>query len=268
MAKVIAALLFAFGISLAGTAKAGATRCEGCSDAQFQAAAKALGPGRHVVSSFSTNRVSMYDVTQVAWDPPLWMAVPIAVSAEVKSVFDDAHHFYVETNATMKAAVVVKGTDLGVPGLTGTTTAYDVVTNANLRAQLGDRLASGTLPGWSNLDRAGEMIVQGLFAAVGAGDASIEITVQLEDGSTVVYKLTNNSGTGQYQAGRSRTKNNQLVPEANTPEYQGTWQGGTDQPSLGNHMGVIGATVIGTGNRGPMTCTWKGTTLTCTIRSN
>lgn len=273
MAKLIAVMLFAFGLLLTCNANAGSARCEGCTDTQFRAKAIQLGEGQHIITSFSTNQIKIFDVYDRSGGEPgvptQWWASPVSVPSDVQSLFGEARHFYVATNATMKAAVVVRGTDLGVAGLTSGTNAYNVVTNFNLRSMIGDRLATGTLPGWANLDRAGERIVQGLFGFLGAGDASIEVTVQFADGSTVVYKMNVNSGTGQYQAGQSRTKNGQAIPEANTQEYQGTWQGGGDQPALSNHMGGLGAiiTYSGTGSGyGPMTCSWNGRTLTCNVQ--
>jgi hypothetical protein len=68
---------------------------------------------------------------------------------------------------------------------------------------------------------------------------------------------------------RKDGKNGQVIPESNSPDYQGTWSGGTDQPALANHMGTLGATIVmsGTGSGyGPMTCTWIGTTLTCKLQ--
>ena len=273
MAKIFVAAVLAFGLLFVGSANAASARCEGCTETQFRAKAIQLGEGQHVISSFSTNLVRIYNVYDSSGGEPgvptRWLASPVSVPADVQALFNDARSFYVATNATMKAAVVVRGTDLGVSGLTNTTNAYNVVTNFNLRGMLGDRLASGTLPGNANLNRAGEQIVQGFFGLIGAGDASIEVTVLFSDGSTVVYKLDVSAGTGQYQAGRSRTKNGQAIPESNSPDYQGTWSGGTDQPALANHMGTLGATIVmsGTGSGyGPMTCTWIGTTLTCKLQ--
>lgn len=272
MERALASILLGLGLLFAGAAQASSARCEGCTDAQFKTRAIALGEGQHVITSFSTNKIKMFNVRETSGGepgvPPRWIATAVAISADMQSVFNDGREFYVATAGTMKAVVVVRGIDLGVPGLTSTTTAYDVLRDFNLREQLGDRLATGTLPGWANLDRAGEQIVQGLFAVIGASDASIEVTVEFSDGSTVVYKLNTNAGTGQYQVNRSRTKNNQAIPESNSPEYQGTW-GGSDQPALANHMSGLGAIVTYTGaggGYGSMTCTWVGTTLTCRLQ--
>src|SRR3546814_17883087 len=96
------------------------------------------------------------------------------------------------------------------------------MTDVNWRGRLGDRLATGTLPGWSQLDRVGEQLTQGAFSVIGAGDASIEITVEMSDGSVVVYKLSVESGTGQYLEERSRTKDGQVIHEEKPPEDKGT----------------------------------------------
>jgi len=236
-------MVLLFGL-VAGVAEAGSARCEGCSDSQFKAKAKMLGAGQHVISSFSTDQVKIYNVHIESSGgepgvPDIRIAVPVEVPQDVQALFDDARHFHALTGGTMKAAVTVKGDDLGISGTQGAT-AYDVMTDVNLRGRLGDRLAAGTLPGWSTLDRAGEQITQGLFSMIGAGDASIEITVEMSDGSTVVYQLSVQSGTGQYLKDRSRTKNGQVIPEGNAPEYQGTWEGDGDIRDLRSYLEGLG----------------------------
>lgn len=270
MEKLFVWIMLALGCVLAGNAEASSTRCEACSDSQFREKAKQLGVGEHVITSFSTNQVKIFRV----WDgangepgvPSVLVVQPVSVTPSIQGAFDDIHRFYLQTNTTMKAAVSVRGADLGVPGLTGSTTAYDVMRNANLRAQLGDRLATGTLPGWSNLDRIGEQITQGVAGFFGAGDASIEVAVELAGGTIVVYKLDATSGTGQYQKDRSRTQDGQLIPEANAPEYQGTWRDGPGLPGLVNYFRGIGIEVDPNAN-GNLVCTWtvrpSGSTLYC-----
>ena len=253
-------------------ANAASARCEGCTNSQFIAKAKQLGLGEHVITSFSTNQLRLYKVFDgAAGEPgvPLTLLVqPVAVSAAIQAEFDDARRFYVATNGTMKAAVTVRGADLGIPDLVSAT-AYDVMGNYNLRGRLGDRLATGTLPGWANYDRAGEQIVQGIFGFFGAGDASIDITVELADGSTVVYQLDTSSGTGQYQRDRSRTRDGQPIPEANAQEYQGTWRGSfRDMSALANHLGRMGVTISDLNaatSYGYLVCVWDSvnTRLTC-----
>jgi len=270
MERILAIVLLVLGCTLAGYAEAKSARCEGCSDSQFRAKAKQLGVGEHVITSFSTNQVKLFKVVDAAAGEPgtpvTLVPQVVAVTPAIQAAFDDIHRFYLQTNTTMKAAVSVRGADLGVPGLTSTTTAYDVMRDFSLRGRLGDRLATGTLPGWSNLDRIGEQIAQGVAGFFGAGDASIEITVELAGGSSVVYKLDATSGTGQYQKDRSRTQNGQPIPEANSPEYQGTYIHGAALPGFVNYLRGIGVRVDPSPSENiNLVCTWSPseTTLYC-----
>ncbi len=255
-----------------GNAQAASARCEGCSVTQFREMAKQFGVGQHIVTSFSTKQLMLFEVTDSSGGepgvPPRIVVRSIAIPANIQQAFEEAHRFYIFSGRTMQAAITIVANDLdGVPGLKGAT-AYDVMSNFNLRSQLGDRLAAGPLPGWSQIDRAGEQLVQGVFGFFGAGDASLEIAVQMSDGSTVVFSVNQKSNTGQYQNDRSRTKNGQAIPEENAIRYTGTWLG-TDQPALGNFVGGLGASVtyVGTGSGyGSMTCTWDGKTLQCRLQ--
>src|SRR3546814_20419699 len=81
----------------------------------------------------------------------------------------------------------------------------------------------------------------------------------MSDGSVVVYKLSVESGTGQYLEDRSRTKDGQVTPEENSPEYQGTWTGDGDIRDLKEYLEGLGATFTQTGNgyiMQTMKCTW------------
>lgn len=273
MAKLFMYAALLVGAVIAGNVQAGSARCEGCTDSQAREKAKQLGIGQQIVSSFSTNKIWIFSVfDRNRGEPgtsPLIAAAPQAVPADIQALFDDARRFYVATNGTLKAAVTVIADDLNLQGLTGGD-AFDVVRDANLRARLGDRLATGTLPGWSNLDRAGEQITQGLFGLIGAGDASIEVTILFSDGSRVVYKLSVNSGTGQYLENRARTAGGELIPESNSPGNQGVWYGGgAELAPLVDHMQYFIQAEIsysGTGSSfGSVTCTWIGTTLSCRV---
>lgn len=277
MQKVFGFALLVLGVVFSGSAEARSARCEGCSDTQFNQKAIELGKGRHVISSFSTNKIKMFDVFDGSGGEPgvpfFLVASPVAVPADIKAVFDDARSFWALTNGTMKLMGVVIWADEidGVPGLDGKT-AFDVIRDVNLRGRLGDRLGTGALPGFANLERAGEQIVQGVFAKVGMGDASIEIIVKFRDGSTVVYRLETNAGTGQYQEGKSRTADGEVIPEANSSGNQGTWYGPTGLASLGDHLVGLGAkmTYVGSGgwNRiSSIVCVWdaKGQQLICKV---
>lgn len=256
---------------VSGVAQAGAARCEGCSESQFKAKAKMLGLGQHVISSFSTNQIKIYNVRMESSGgepgvPDIRLAIPVAVPADIKALFDEVHHFYVQNGSSLRAVVLVDGEDLGVSGMQGAT-AYDVMTDVNLRGRLGDRLIQ-PFKGIDQLDYAGEKLLQGLYGFIGAADASIEVTVEMSDGSIVVYQLANGTYTGKYLEGRSRTENGQVIPEGNSPESQGTWTGDGDIRDLKEYLEGLGArfTQIGTGTiMQTMTCSWAPPTLTCKI---
>lgn len=271
MERILASILLVLSFMFVGNAEAASSRCEGCSDAQFRQRAIALGEGEHIIISLSTNTIRMYNVHDTSGGEPgvpvRIVATPAGVPSDIQAAFNDARHFYAMSDGSMRVGVTVHVNDLdGVPGLNGAT-AYDIMTNFNLKSQLGDRL-TGPIPGWTGLEVSSEYIRQGIYGYLGISDASIEITVVGADGSTLVYKITRDSGTPEYQAGKSRTKNGQAIPESNSAAYQGTWSG-VDQPALRNYLIDIGVPISynGTGSGyGSMQCTWDGRTLRCRVQ--
>ena len=267
---------FAFATSLASAeARAGSARCEGCTESQFRSKAVSLGVGQHIITSFSTNQIKLYSVTDISGGEPnvpvRWVASQQAVPADIQGLYNDIRTFYVQTNGTMRAAVEVRAVDLGMPRVTTGTTAFDVVRDVNLRGQIGDRLGRGNLPGVANLDRIGELLVQGIFGFFGAGDASIEVTVRFDDGSISVYRLSNGSYQGDYQEGRGRTSEGQVIPEENSRAYEGTWTGANEVPKIVEHLKGLGANIVyqGTGTtQYSASCSYNGITggLLCVVQ--
>lgn len=272
MRGFLAVLLAVASLVWMGESEASSARCEGCSDTQFRDKALSFGVGVHLLTSFSTNQIRMYEVRDTSGGEPgvpsSLRTVQVPVDTDIKQLFHEVQPFYAMSNGTMKAAVVVRASDLGLPQAQGKT-AFNVMTDVNLKTQLGNRLANGPLPGLANLDRIGEQILQGVLGFFGAGDASLEVTVLMADGSTVVYKLETIGGTGRYIEGRSLTTDGEVIPESNTVSNQGTWSG-SQIGNLATYMSQIGATVNyvhGSGaSAGTFVCTWNGQTLHCKLR--
>lgn len=255
------------------SALAAAVQCEGCSEAQMRSKAVSLGEGIHSISSLSTSTIRTYRVDPNPDGYPQWLVKQMAVPLDVQENFQGALQLYAVAGPSMRAAVEVPVDGLdGVSGLKGSS-AYDVMTNVNLKGQLADRLASGPLPGVANLDRAAEQLVQWGFSKIGLSpDASIEITLKFSDGTSMVFKLVGTTGSAEYLEGRSRTANGQVIPESNSPEGQGTWTSATGDnlDDLASYLDRIGSQMTfvppaPNGKIEKITCKWEGTTLTCKI---
>lgn len=273
--RMLVVSFFLIFICVSGSVQAGVARCEGCSSSGFRAKAISLGVGNHTITSLSTNVIKQFYVFEEPdyyRDESKFFASEVNVPSDLEEIFIVAYGFYQATGGAMHAVIEVNAGDLGVPGL-DTATAYDVMIDSNLKGRLGDRLAQGQLPGvFNQLDRAGEMMVQGAFAFIGVSDGSIEITVKMTGGSIVVYKLSASSATGKYLEGRSRTSGGQTIPEANSPAYQGTWYGAgnfgfnDNLSGLADYLDRLGASITFNGDSGrEMTCTWDGVALNCKI---
>lgn len=274
MKGMLSSILLVSCLLLSAAAQASVARCEGCSEAQFRQMAINLRTGRHVISSLSTNQIRMYEVyferDLHRSDPNYgWQAIPVTVPPDIQEAFVVARDFYVLTAGSNAYVVTVDGGSLGVQGLHDAT-AYDVMTDINLKGRLGDRLTR-ELPDTS--DAVNRMILQiaaGGLAFIGVGDASIKIVVVLADGSTVTYEFTPaDITTADYQEGQSRTEGGQVIPESNSADNTGTWYGnGEDLSGLLNYLNEIGATTSGTGSGTiimRMDCSWDGQALNCIV---
>lgn len=273
MTRLIAIVLLICGALLNSQVHARSARCEGCDLAQYRQAALALGPGKHVISSFSTNELRGYEV----WvhEEPGFSTLrvkPWTVPAEYWDLFAEARRFYLIAPSFSKV-IHVNGGDLGVEGLTGAT-AYDIMGDANLRGRLGDRLVQ-PLPGVDAIiDRALAGIAAGAYGHLGISDATIFIVVVTYDGSTVSYEVKLGSMNGQYLEGESRTSGGQVIPEDDTEDWEGTWYGeAEDLGAFRTHLLGIGANLTEpyANYNGyyihSVTCTWDGdaTQLSCHV---
>lgn len=248
--------------------------CNSCSYEQLREGVEYMGDGLHTIYNINTGQSRRFQVT--GWDRR-----PIEIDAEGITVTEYPpdpdvgqalmflKDFSVATAGTLKTAVQVQANQLGVTGLDNAS-AYDVMTDANLRTRLGDRLILA-LPDVPQLDRLADKIVQAGLSKIGMSDKiQVEITVIFKDGSKVVYVETPSTSTTQYQPGRSRTPGGQLIPEANTVDNQGTWTGGTAPPNddlikFGDYMRRIGADFQGSMLQCTtrLVCSWDGSNLLC-----
>lgn len=265
--------IFVVSLLISEAALATAVQCEGCSATQMRTKAISLGEGVHVVSSLSTHTIRSYRVDPNPDGYPQWLVKEKAVPVDVQENFQGALELYSVAGPSMQAAIEIPADQLdGVSGLNGAS-AYDVMTNVNLKGQIADRLANGALPGLYNLDRAGEQLVQWGFSKIGlSADASIEIVVEFSDGTSMVFKLVTNQASADYLEGRSRTAGGQVIPESNSAGSQGTWTSATgdnldDMASYLDRIGSRMTFVPPAPNSAirKISCTWDGQTLTCRV---
>lgn len=283
MKTVITLLLVAASLLVSVPVEARAVRCEGCSPGEFYQKAIQLGPGKHVITSLSTGEMKGYEVL-VEMEPGThygtYYVVERSLPDDYWKVFGVARDFYIATAGDMHARIFVDANDLNVTGLHNAS-IYDIMSDYSLRSRLGDRLYNAPLPFGevrdedgtrltvnSAIARALEQIRKVAFAQLGISDGSIEIVVVTELGGYVVYRVSQDVGTGQYLEGRSRTPDGQPVPEDNAKEYAGTYLG--DSADLYRfsrfmqdyHNASMGSTGSGT-IMVSVTCSWNGETLHC-----
>lgn len=258
--KLIAAFLM-FGF--AGAADAAMIRCNGCTSTQMRDAARAAGSGDHTVYNLSGHSILAYEV-EYDRELGVWRVLPQTVHPDVAAYFNPLADAYEETGGTLQAASDVQLGEV-MPG--DDRTAHDVVTDANFRGQLGDAiLESPVMDHWVDLVGAAVGIPLGMSEGL-----DIKITITFEDGSKYVYNVTIRSGRGAEASpllGSGRTATNQVIAEANTPEWGGLWRGEfAEMERLRDHMSRLGSSAAWGWNLDwqpyTMRCTWDGETLSC-----
>lgn len=242
--------------------------CDGCGYSQMRDHAKSLGAGQHYVFNLDGGPILKFEVLfEPEFGPDPWMVWDLPVEDVVQEAYLGLQHVHDTSGGAMALSARVDGSKLGVPGL-DSASAYDVMNDANLRGRIGDRLVQGSVP---NLNTFVNTLISSGFSIVGMqGDVKIEITVDLPDGSSVVYMVEIGVSSARYLPGRSRTPGGQVIPEENTNEWTGTWYGaGDDLSGLRDHMHLLGASLSGQGSGEIIeiiSCTWDGRTLNCTVR--
>lgn len=227
-------------------------RCDECSYADLRWDVEYLGDGEHTVYNTVTGQVRTFEVTG-------WRGRPIELETPgitVREIQTDGNvvgavaflvYFSPATAGTMKTAVEVPAGSLGVSGLDNAT-AYDVMSDFNLKSRLADRLVK-ELPTAPQLDRLADRGIQAGLSKLGLSDQiAVEITVVMKDGSRLVFVDKISVTSAIYQPGRSRTANGQAIPESNSSEYQGNWSGGNgagsdDLNQMAGYLGRLGIPV-------------------------
>jgi hypothetical protein len=249
----------AFGLVFSSASNAIAIRCDACYPPAAKQQAISAGPGIHYVYSVSNGIVRGYDV---AWSPDLaaYWATDVAVPADLEAAVIGLQEIYVESGGTMKVYRTVDSNEIGISD-----SAFDIARNANRRYQMGSALA--TQP-----PSVTEFIAQVASAAaayLGFYDGSVvEYIVQFPDGTTATYSLRLGSSSATYVEGSARDANGNVIPEANSPQWAGTYNGGDLSPML-NYLDLLGVRWQHEGSGaivGSIECSWQSNTLECRVR--
>ena len=294
------AVLLATPVTVTGMARPSGiviAECRSCINEQgFKHSAKAYyGWATPTLFHLPTGVIRTYDVRlkrgypdQVSPPPEALEANEIPTHPDVAEAFYTVAEFFHAAGGSFRGAIEIPASSLGgnIPGLNGSTTAYDVASDANLRNRIGLEIVAHR-DNW-NIVKAFVNKVNELFLVLlGIKDeAVLEVALVFADGSRVLYRITTkseNSTKLAYVEGSAMTPRKQLVPDANHPKYQGTWlglsAGGDDMGRFGRHIGAIGGTAswpVGSGGGGGpdrVVCVWKenssqGGTLLCAAGVN
>lgn len=208
-------------------AKAAVMPCDGCSDFSMEDMAKYAGDGEHVVYDVSSGKFHRYYVSG-------WGESEINFGQEVSVVripttqfeqesINELRDFSLVYGSPLAASVDVYIQDMAHSLIYANVTPYDVVSDANIRFQIEERVETAVRAGSSfnsSVQRIFEL-AEGLFGApvsVGA-----DITLHFADGGRATFRKTTKFGKYTYVPGTARYSNGQVVIEANTPAYSGMW---------------------------------------------
>lgn len=284
--KEVLALLLVASTAVGGLAKASAepwgtaVQCEQCStDAALESAAAARGPGEYLVYSLTHGRIisvqvqdADFPVVPAGSDPTKKREVAASsvsqqpVPALAAGAFAGLKSLFEYSNGSNFAVLEIPAHELGINGL-GSATIYEVMGNPNLVRQVGDRLVEPDVASLvsipDKLRGTTGFLLQGILAHFNATPSPYLIfRVVTHDGGHMDFKVTAMATYAEYQDGRSRTPGGQWVPE--TPSH-GTWRGEDDDlAQFADYMRKMGVTITGSGSN-KLTCTWDGSTLTCTL---
>lgn len=258
--------------SFTTSVSAGTFRCDGCTPLAKRQVALAAGEGEHVVYDLLNNQATGFSVEPDDQTPGSLAAYYLSVDPLINNQVAAFSALFTATGGSMILSAGIRSDDLQMQGLGGAT-AFDVVENANLRAQLGDSI-------WMNPPATLPAVVRNVIETVKAWTLALsgvstspKIVVTFNDGSRVVFVIDFQNQKASYEVGSSRTANGQLIPESNSPtDAAGTWtfgagtSGGSDDPSrFILHLQSLGIPVVTNGTSvGSIRCTFDGKTLSCT----
>ena len=247
------------------TSNAASLRCDSCGYEQAKQKAISAGRGEHFVFSVPDGRVTAFLVNI---EPGLIDATPYPPPEVAIKAALGLQEIFLSSHGAMKARATQSATGLG--GNWGTANAYDVVRDANLRAQLLDRLRDGSQPLSSvsaniNALRAIANTLLGLTQEI-----ELLLTVEFYDGTQIEVNMNLGRETSEYIARSGRTADGELIPDQNSASFAGRWTG-DDLDRLRGHMESLGAgsTSLGSGRRIEwLECSWSNanTTLHCRIK--
>ncbi len=263
----VALLLF-----FASSVNAAAIQCTGCSESVYPQRAMQLGRGTHVVFDLLNRRAAAFTVI---YDTELrmWDVKPSALAPEAAEWVSALADYYADTGGLMSKTVEVSSEQLGIVGLGGAS-AYDVLRDRNLRVRIGDRLATAGIPA-ADGTRAFTTMVD-VARRIGYGTTgwvdgvTIDVRIVFTDGASMTFRVTPDSLQAPYLEGSARSASGEGLLEANTREYEGTYNLPSSQESeqflrRAGELGVRIVRVGGASGGGRFSCTFDGTLLTCRI---
>ena len=248
--------------------------CTGCSEWQMRDTAMYAGNGAYAVFDASAGVVKYYQVNGwgeapvefgqeaevIEWAPPPGNAQWAGVLREYYQIYG--------VPLAMSSNLNINDIRPSYPILYGQTiTAYDVVSDINLRVGIAARVDNSLrnnsdAQSQSLLNRFTDM-VNNLFGA--NAPVNLVIKVQLDDGSSVEFKKDSVSGSYYYVKGSARFSNGNVVPEVGArdkSEYQGEWvfHSSASLDDFWAAMSDIGAQLHNVGGGSEQTiivCTWR-----------
>lgn len=165
-----------------------------------------------------------------------------ATKAE-NAIVSALHAYFVDTRGAMRSLLTVEAPTLS-PHFDNVS-AFDVVVDANLRAQLGDRLAQGRFggPAGASWNRLKEVTDQHAAAYVGFPPMQNDVAVTFADGTKAAFETGLRAYDGHYIEESARSSEGNLIPEANSVSFAGTYAFESDADRLRFHqtMQLLGA---------------------------
>lgn len=248
--------------------------CTGCSTWQMEETVKYSGDGPYAVYDAAAGIVKYYQVNGwgdseiefgaeaqvIEWAPPPGTDHYAAVMKNFYQVYG--------APMTMSADLNINDVRQRYPDIWNTSlTAYDVISDINLRSGIADRLEyslTNEAATQSAMSQFLEM-VRNLFG--GNAPVNINIKLKMDDGSTVQYKKDSPSSNWNYVKGSARFSNGSVVPELgarDNHEYAGTWvfHSDTSVDDFWAAMQDIGARLNNVGGGSDQTtivCQWRPT---------
>lgn len=264
--------------SYAEPAKADYISCDGCDAYQMHDAAMYAGDGAHTVYDVSAGVIRHYQVW--GWgETELEFGREVSVTEAPATPGELASMQKLRELALIYGAPMAMGIEIPISEFKNSTislsqpniTAYDIQSDANIRADIRDRIESRismrqqVVTGWEELIQAASNI----FGT--AVPYTLTVTIVGDDGSRISFSKTGKYNGFNLVIGSGKFSNGQVIPAANSPDYQATWTF-TNDTSINDFMGAlldIGARFDGiSSGSGTITvvCEWRSTesTLYCT----